>query len=170
VVRLREVAVGMSLSAPAVAPSSRLLANVRSYLRGASFDGFARRFSALFDVPSSRAVEILAGIRRGDRFEAVMPGMTAFAFEGGPRVEGASCLAARFAAGSRHPLHRHRGEEHVLVLEGTYRDSATGDVVGVGDVAHMPAGSEHALEVLGTTDCVAAILVIGGCPEYLSDR
>jgi len=167
--RLGDVGVWMSLSAPPVRPPSSLITNVSSYLRGESFAGFARRFSGLFDVSCPRALEILARIRRGDAFEAVMPGMAAFAFEGGPRLEGATCLAARFEAGTGHPRHRHRCDEHVLVLTGAYLDSATGRVVGVGDIAHMPAGTEHALHVLEKTDCIAAILMAGGCPEYLSD-
>jgi quercetin dioxygenase-like cupin family protein len=167
VLQMREIGVRMALSAPSRAPRPSLFANVSSHLRGQSFAGFARRFSALFDLSSSAATEILARIRSGDAFEAVMPGMRAFAFDGGPRLEGATCLAARFEAGSRHPLHRHRGDEHVLVLAGAYRDCTTGDVVGVGDIAHMPAGTEHTLEMVGRTDCIAAILMRGGCPEYL---
>jgi hypothetical protein len=165
--RLAELGVAMSLAAPAMRPPQSMLANVRSYLKGDSFAGFARRFADLFDVPVPRAAEILADIRRGDAFEPLMPGMDAMSFEGGPAVTGALCIAARFAPGSVQPEHRHHGDEHVLVLTGAYRDGATGRIVGVGDIGHMPPGSEHSLHVIERGTCIAVILSMGGAPEYL---
>ena len=167
--RLGDVGALLSLALPAVAPPGRLLSNVRSYLRRESFDGFARRTAGLFDLDLATARALLARVRKGDEFSPMVPGMSAMLFDGGPGIAGATCFAACFSAGSRHPRHRHPGAEQVFVLTGAYRDDATGKIVGVGDVGRSEGGSEHGLDVLPERDCIALVLAEGGLPDYLGD-
>lgn len=165
--QLGDLGVELSLSAAPASPPPRLLSNVRAYLRGDSFDGFARRAAGLFDLSLGAARDLLANVRRGDGFEPMVPGMDAMVFEGGPATAGAACFAARFAAGSRHPHHRHPGDEYVFVLTGAYRDDATGRIVGVGDIGESSGGTEHGLDILPKSDCIALVLAERGLPEYL---
>jgi hypothetical protein len=61
-----------------------------------------------------------------------------------------------FSAGVQFPRHRHRGDERVLVLEGSYADSS-GCRVQAGEQQLMTTGSEHELYVLRNQDCIAAV-------------
>ena len=49
----------------------------------------------------------------------------------------------RLAPGMSFPRHRHRGDEHGLVLTGTLRDDSSGRIGQPGDILFMPHGSVH---------------------------
>ena len=61
--------------------------------------------------------------------------------------------------GARYPLHRHLGDEEILVLQG-----ALGDARGVyraGDICRSRAGSVHAESVIGDEDCFCFVVYHG---------
>lgn len=96
--------------------------------------------------------------RRGWR--RAWPGIQYMDVVGGGSLRDARARLLRFEPGVRLPAHRHRGDEEVLVLEGSYTDS-TGKLVGAGDCQLMMAGSEHALVVSADQPCVAAVVQRG---------
>jgi anti-sigma factor ChrR (cupin superfamily) len=66
----------------------------------------------------------------------------------------------RLAAGLRFPVHRHKGEEKLLILEGSYTDS-TGTVYRSGDLHEMAEGTEHGFVVDDKEPCIAAVVEHG---------
>ena len=61
--------------------------------------------------------------------------------------------------GARHPLHRHHGDENVLVLQGTLRDDR--GVYGPGEICRSRAGSVHTEEAVGDIDCICYVVYYG---------
>jgi len=119
---------------------------------------FFDRLSALWDLSESDVRAVLARSADARAWQRPMyPGIALFELAGGPRTRGHAVKLVRFAPGLRFPRHRHAGDESVLVLEGSYTDSA-GCHVGPGDLQEMSAGSEHALRVARPEPCVAAIV------------
>jgi anti-sigma factor ChrR (cupin superfamily) len=67
----------------------------------------------------------------------------------------------RVPAGATFPLHRHIGEERVLVLQGGFEDQ-DGRVYRRGDEAWKPAGSEHSFVALPGPDLIYLVVLFGG--------
>ena len=84
-----------------------------------------------------RAEPLAATDDRGRALLAYLQGLP-----GGPACAAADVGFVRVAAGTTFPLHRHLGDEHVLVLQGTYVDS-DGSHYRPGDLAFKPEGSSH---------------------------
>jgi putative transcriptional regulator len=61
--------------------------------------------------------------------------------------------------GARHPLHRHLGDENILVLKGQIRDNR--GVYGPGEICRSRAGSTHAEEAVLGEDCVCYVTYYG---------
>jgi hypothetical protein len=76
-------------------------------------------------------------------------------FDGGPACATADCGFIRIEPGQSFPLHRHRGEEVVVVLAGTLRDSS-GQLHHPGDECVRAAGTEHSLTVVGDEPVILA--------------
>ena len=98
---------------------------------------------------------------------ALAPNVQLMHLPGGPAVAAFDVGFVRVAAGTPFPPHRHVGDEHVLVLQGSYRDS-TGPTVRPGDQVHMPTGTEHHFIAAPERDLIYAVVVggieIGGLP------
>jgi quercetin dioxygenase-like cupin family protein len=62
--------------------------------------------------------------------------------------------------GARYPLHRHLGDEEILVLEGALGDARA--VYRAGDICRSREGSVHAEHVVGDEDCVCFVVYHGG--------
>ena len=62
--------------------------------------------------------------------------------------------------GARMPMHRHLGDEEILVLRGRLRDERA--EYGAGDLCRSRTGSVHHEEVVGTEDCVCYVVYHGG--------
>jgi len=123
-------------------------------LRYAPFFG---RLCSLWHAPEAFVVGELTRAKDGRLWkQTLLPGLKTFevAHPRGPGAPRARLL--HFAPGARFPKHRHRGQEHVLVLEGSYADGS-GRRVRAGETQSMPAGSEHELHILGASPCIAAI-------------
>ena len=119
---------------------------------------FYARLATLWDLSEDRVETLLTESGR-TRWTQVWPGIRYLNVPSGAGLGEARARLLRFEPGVRFPTHRHRGEEHVLVLEGSYTDSA-GQRVAAGDEQRMSEGSEHALVVSADAACVAAIVRI----------
>jgi quercetin dioxygenase-like cupin family protein len=115
---------------------------------------FYARLGSLWDLPEARVVDVLERARDERAWRrAPLPGLKLFRVEGG--APDATCYLAHFAAGLRFPEHRHRGQESVLLLEGSYTDRG-GRVFRSGDVHEMAPGSAHGFVIAPDEPCIAA--------------
>lgn len=108
---------------------------------------FTAAVARLLEVSLERASELLARLDDRSAFSVELPGVSLLWVEGGPSLANAVRGFVRVEAGCEFPEHEHLGDETVLVLQGRYVDTSTGEVFGPGDLAHMPAGSSHGFRV-----------------------
>jgi hypothetical protein len=145
------------------APSAALFHRLESSLRDPAYRyaPFFSRAAELFDLPEAAVADALARLAEPKTWRfAGLPGIHHVAIDGGPRVRSAETLFVRFAPGVRFPKHRHTGLERVLVLEGSYRDSA-GVVHRAGELREWAEGSEHGFVVDRAQPCIFASVVFG---------
>jgi quercetin dioxygenase-like cupin family protein len=121
---------------------------------------FFARAAELFDLSESAVVAQLTRLKDPNSWTfAGLPGISSVRVEAGPRVQAAETLFVRFNPGTRFPLHRHLGQERVLVLEGSYADS-NGVLHRAGELRDWPSDTEHSFRV-GDETCIFASVVFG---------
>jgi anti-sigma factor ChrR (cupin superfamily) len=128
---------------------------------GERFKPFVDRVASLFDVGPSQAQALLELL---DDPACWVPGPVrrshAFPVETGAKYIGALACFLRADPGAKLPAHLHQGDEHVLVLQGSFSDDT-----GVNAVAGMfvtkPKGTTHAVEVTGDGPCICCLLQLG---------
>jgi quercetin dioxygenase-like cupin family protein len=130
--------------APSAPLRARLMASAKPETR---LLRFAAAVAGLLEVSVERASELLARVDDRSAFSVELPGVSLLWVDGGPSLANAVRGFVRVEAGCEFPEHEHLGEETVLVLQGRYVDSGTGEVFGPGDLARMPAGSSHGFRV-----------------------
>lgn len=152
----------LALALPPVRPSPGLRARLLASARGAGrFAPFIDRLARMIDVAAERARELLASLERADVWQASPgAGVSLVHLLGGPAVATADVGFVRVAAGTTFPPHRHIGDEHVLVLQGSYLDS-DGRTARAGDQVAMPAGSSHHFTAGPDVDLIYAVVVYG---------
>jgi putative transcriptional regulator len=91
-------------------------------------------------------------------WEEPVPGMRVRVLKEDPARGMRACLVWA-QPGARHPRHRHRGDENILVLRGRIRDDR-GDY-GPGEVCRSRAGSVHSEEALPGDECVCYVVYYG---------
>ena len=158
---IAEATADLAMLAAPVAPPAGARARLLDAAHGERFARFTRRFAELFDVAVDRARELLRLIDRADAWEAGPdPTCALIHFQAGPRFAGADTGFVRLRAGERFPWHRHDGEEHNLILQGTCEDSLSG-TLRVGDEGVLPGGTEHDFVAVGDEDVIFAVWVFG---------
>ena len=88
----------------------------------------------------------------------IAPGVRVHVLEDDPQRGVRACLVWA-QPGSRHPRHRHLGDENILVLQGRVRDER--GTYGPGQVCRSRAGSIHSQEALAGEDCVCYVVYYG---------
>ena len=136
------------LAAALTTPAEPAPSDVRARLMAAlphtsRFERFANAVSDLLDIDRGRAERLLDQLDNRSHFLEMMPGIELFWVEGGPRVANAVRGFVRVAAGLQFPEHEHFGEEHVLVLQGSFHDPVRDRVFRPGDISVMPKGTSH---------------------------
>jgi hypothetical protein len=122
---------------------------------------FFKRAAELFDLSEDEVIVELTRLQNPREWKwSGLPGVSKLVVRGGPAVGSGNAALFRMNPGRHFPRHRHLGEERVLVLEGSYEDS-NGTVHRAGELREWPAGTEHYLEVAGTSRCILAC-VAGG--------
>jgi quercetin dioxygenase-like cupin family protein len=151
-------------------PRKEVRANLLAALDGSAahpFPGFARRFARLFDISVEKSDEILGKMSSTSEEDWLPLGGTSLLhFEPGPRYEGAHAGLVRCQPGMDFPTHRHLGTETTMILAGGISDLDTGEVFLPGDVVTKPADTEHHLRILAPHECVFAVLMEGGFPDF----
>ncbi|HVV87318.1 MAG TPA: cupin domain-containing protein [Kofleriaceae bacterium] len=144
-----------------VAPTESVRARLFESVKGERFARFARRFSELFDVAVDRARELLGLVDRPEAWvDGPGPSSWLVHFQGGPALAGVDTGFVKLKAGERFAWHRHFGEEHCLVLQGTCEDSLCGRLTA-GDEGTLPGGTEHDFVAVGDEDLIFAVWVRG---------
>ena len=145
---LVEALATLPLDLPAVPTGPEALQRLLEAVDTASrYETFADRLGTLFDLTKARVLQVLSDIADPRRWTEGLPGVSLFHFEGGPNAPFADVGLVRFATNVVFPMHRHLGDEHFFVLEGTYEDLTLGGVHGPGEHVVLPAGSVHTFRV-----------------------
>ncbi|MCC6647467.1 MAG: hypothetical protein IT374_18080 [Polyangiaceae bacterium] len=159
---------------PAAPPGSlraALLDAVSSPDPRVALAGFAGRLERLFDLAPAAVDALLSAVARPAEWEPYVEGVGLLHFEPGPRVaSGAARVDAglvRFRAGLAYPRHRHVGDEVMLILAGGLVEDVSQRRAVAGDLLHMGPGTEHGFRILPGAECVAAVLLHGGLPEFV---
>jgi anti-sigma factor ChrR (cupin superfamily) len=124
-----------------LAPSSRarLVASAGGPER---FSVFVPTMMRLFDLGAEAVRALLARLDDATSWEgSPISGVRLIHFQAGPAVAASDTGFVAIEAGLRFPLHRHRGAEVALVVEGTLHDE--GRIHRAGDVVEWPADSTH---------------------------
>lgn len=154
-------ALSLALPRPPAGPNLRARVLAAASAPERRFAPFVARLARLIDVAHDRARALLTGLARPDVWQAFLPGVDLVHLEGGPATAGADVGFVRVKAGATFPVHHHRGDERVLVIQGGYTDSY-GALARAGDEVHLPGGSAHSLTALPDgPDLIYAVVVFG---------
>jgi putative transcriptional regulator len=164
-----EALVELSQLLPPIAPSAdarnRLLVAVSA--APLKYAPFFDRLTAFLDLPLERVKQILADVGDRARWEpSALPGVQLMHFPGGPSVAGADVGLVRIEPNYRFPMHRHKGEERLFVVEGGFVDTS-GKKYEPGDIQVMQPDTTHDYTVF-PGGLLAALVLYEGI-EIVSD-
>jgi anti-sigma factor ChrR (cupin superfamily) len=91
-------------------------------------------------------------------WQEIAPGIRLHVLREDPTRDMRGCLAWA-QPGARNAVHRHGGDELILVLQGALRDGRR--EYGPGELCHSRAGSVHFEEVLDRGDCFSYVVYYG---------
>lgn len=136
------------------------------------FAGFADRMMRLYDLSEAAVRDVFARIGKADVWEPYIDGVSLQHFTAGPRVLATSASQidagiVRFGAGLSYPRHRHHGDEYMLILSGGLVEDESGRTAIEGDMLHMAADTEHGFKIMADRDCIAAVLLFNGLPDFV---
>jgi anti-sigma factor ChrR (cupin superfamily) len=153
------------------APSQQVLAQLLASIERPPmrYAPFYSRIAELFDLSEDGVTAECARLAEPDAWRFALPGIKKVLVEGGPRVQGAEVMFARFAPGLRFPRHKHTGPEHVLVLEGSYVES-DGTKHGTGELCVWESGTSHGFRISSDEPCIVAAVVHGHTYEAMPLR
>jgi hypothetical protein len=159
----------LALSVPPVAPSPSARARLLAAVDGpARYAPFVDRLMVMFDLGRARMQELLSLIDvRAAWGPGPVAGVLLIHFDAGPAALAGDAGFVRVAAGVEFPTHRHAGYEHALVLEGSYVEVETGQIVRAGEVARRDDGTSHTFRALEDLTFAVALgegIEIGGKP------
>ena len=150
--------------APRPSPSEGLRSRL---LEGAVLSGRFERFvgvaSRMLDLNADETRQLLDRVDSKDSFAEELPGVEFFWLPGGPKTEGAVRGFVRVDRQAELPPHVHLGEEQVLVMQGTYVDSLTGERFGPGEILTGDPAADHTFHVdAAGTHLLLLVVVMGG--------
>jgi quercetin dioxygenase-like cupin family protein len=159
-------AIGLA-AAPESPPSSvrdRLMATER---RGGKYGRFSDRVARLFDIDAAAAEALLKRIESPDAWtDALLDGVHVIAVDAGPSRRQCTATLVKIEPGASFPFHRHHGEETMVMLDGGFHDpNAEGHEAWHADELIQSDGSGHELHAIGSSPCIAAVLIEGN-PEF----
>lgn len=158
---LSEAVHAPALGLPDVAPPPALRARLMSSVAALPApQTLLQKAARVFDLAADEVRRLMQTIADPTGWVPTgLPGIRLFHLTGGPAAAGADCGFVAMDRGARFPLHRHRGDEIGVVVQGSYLDS-DGTVVCCGDEVHMAADSSH--WYLALSDMLLAVRVHSG--------
>jgi hypothetical protein len=109
---------------------------------------YAEPIAALLDIDRTAAEALISRIDDASAWIDFLPGISLLPAPAGPLAWGALRGFVRVRAGFEFPEHEHLGDEAVMIMQGYYSDSITGEVFGPGDTPRMAADTRHSFRVL----------------------
>jgi len=152
-----------TMAGPPVAPSPALKKRLLDSVSGQErFAPLLDRLAAFIDLSVERTRDILRMLDSpADWKPSVLPGLMQYDFPPGPRRAGAEVGLVKLPVGLHFPRHSHTGEEHVMVLAGSFLEVGSSTVMRPGDVGIMMPGSVHAFDVVGDETCILMAVLTG---------
>ena len=142
----QETAAQLALTLPPIPVTRSLWPAIEAAIhRPRPFAAFVSRVALAMDVAESVARRLLDGIDAASSWVAgPSPSSRLYHVEPGPRVLAVGGIAGfvRVQPGAVFPRHKHLGAEHVIVLQGGFRDEDGQDFVA-GQDSHQGAGTDH---------------------------
>jgi ChrR Cupin-like domain len=136
---------------------ARLMASIAKENR---FEWAVGKFAAMLKVGLDKARQLLMDMDDPRSWKpGPVPGCELYYLDAG--VPAAVAGFVRFGAGVTFPHHLHKGEENILVLQGSLRDS-DGRILKAGDSDRNGAGTEHAITAEPGPPCIYAAVVLEG--------
>jgi len=144
---------------------AEVLAATETPSSGHPFPGFRRRFGHLFDLSPAEADAVLLQMTEPTAWVPLKTFLIHPFLPGRARGDALASLI-RCPPGLPFPSHRHVGTETSLFLRGAARDEDTGELLLPGELLTRPSGSHHRLSVLPPYECVFAVLLENGLPDF----
>jgi quercetin dioxygenase-like cupin family protein len=135
---------------------AQLLSDARG---GARFAPFIARLAALFQISDDDAEQLTVACMDRGAWTLLRSGVRYLDVAAGPGLAGQRTGLVSVAAGQTFPLHRHMGEETVLVLQGVLLDTADGTQTSAGAVVRRGPEHAHAVLAAGDEELVYAVVV-----------
>ena len=145
------IGLGLTPETPRTQVRARLMAAAAAKGRLARWTDAVAQF---FDFGVEKARGLLDAVDDPDAWESgAVPGLGLMHFSGGPKLAAADCGLVRFPAGIDWPVHKHLGEEQMLILEGGLVEDGR-EAWREGAILRKAAGTQHAFKVFPERDCV----------------
>ena len=128
---------------------------------------FAEQVARLLETELSSAKAQLDALDDETRWASGKPGEPQILpASAGPGLCDALVLFMKVPAGGRVPMHRHLGEEHVLLVQGRCQDQQ-GQKYGPGDELWMAPGTAHSFDVFEDSPDLIFLTALRGGIEVL---
>jgi hypothetical protein len=149
---------------PAVHPPAdlreRLLDAARAQDR---LERYAEPICALLGIDRAEALALLGRIEDPAAWFDLLPGIQLLPAPAGKLARGALRGFVRVRAGTEFPEHSHLGDEAVMIMQGYYTDTVTGEVFGPGDTPRMSMDTHHSFRVFEDgPDLLGLVVAHGG--------
>jgi putative transcriptional regulator len=153
----------LALALPAEPPPAALRARILDDLKTPRLAAMIDKLASLFDVGRAKARAMLELLDDSAAWmEGPVPNSWVMPVDGGgPKIKGAFIGFVKMGPSIKWPGHRHLGREHMLVLEGGFKQD-DGVEVHAGDLHTMEEGSAHAFTIFDDETCIAAAVIFGG--------
>ena len=139
---------------PAPPPSGHRDRVMRAVSDTSRFEQFTAQTAQVLDLAADTARALLARIDDAASWVAsLLPGVSLYHLDGGPAVANAVVGFVRIQPGCFFPDHTHKGDEVMLVLQGSFA-LADGTVFKRGDLVRAPTDSSHELTALPGPDFI----------------
>jgi len=144
-------------------PSPTIRARIFAAIRAnGRLHAHAERVARFFDFAVDKARALLDSIDEPAAWDpGPVPDVALMHFNAGAKLAQADTGLVRFPKGIAWPLHKHIGDEYMLIIEGAIRED-DGTLHGPGSVLFRPAGSAHAFDVMPEVDCVSGVILYEG--------
>lgn len=152
---------------PSVKPSKKLKQSIFDHIEKSGnqqFSGLIVRLTKFFQLPIKRINEVLDAckdINTSKWDKARIEGAYLYHFAAGGDLQTEHCGLIYLKSGTTITNHEHLGEERMFVLQGEVTTN-NGKTYTVGDTAISHKGSSHTLVSGMKSDCIFAVIAIGG--------
>jgi hypothetical protein len=124
---------------------------------------YAEPIAELLGIELVEAQALIARIDDPSAWFEFLPGISLLPAPAGPPTAGALRGFVRVRAGMEFPEHEHLGDEAVMIMQGYYSDSKTGEVFGPGQTPRHPVDTRHSFRVFADgPDLLGLVVAQGG--------